>query len=162
MSVWNVANIENWNRVTFPDNTEQKQYKRVKGEWQEYVEAGTREEKLKELADVYIAFAGLSRFTGLGSFVCFIMSQISGFEELQRYVNEKMDLNTVRKWDEQMHHIEEDETEEIEPKKKNKKPEKITVSKNFNQWVKDGENWVCKNEVVTFTILKNEWESEAK
>lgn len=104
-SEWNVANIANWNRVKFPDNTESKQLRKIKQEVREFKEANGYNARLEELADVYIALAGLSRFTQLGDFFCYVFTKMEGFEKLQKAVNNKMRINVNRQFDKDMHHI---------------------------------------------------------
>ena len=71
---WTSANIAVWNKSKFPNNTVARQRMKLAGEITEFNEAITPEHKLEELADVYIASAGLTRFGGndakIGSFIC--------------------------------------------------------------------------------------------
>jgi hypothetical protein len=107
---WNSANIVVWNRVKFPDNTPQKQLAKLSGEIKEWREARGEQRKLEELADIYIATAGLMRFDGIyrdiGSFVCFALIQLDGKDcRLKDAIDAKMIINRQRDFDENMHHI---------------------------------------------------------
>lgn len=51
-----------WHLETFPDILPEKQKEKLEEEQQEFAIATTLQEKLEELADVYIVNAGLSRF----------------------------------------------------------------------------------------------------
>lgn len=102
---WNVANIANWNKIRFPDNSEWKQYRKVKEEVREFKRAKGYNDRLEELADVYIALAGLSRFSAVGDFLCYVFTKMDGFEKLQKAVTNKMNENVKRVFDRNMHHI---------------------------------------------------------
>ena len=102
---WTVANIATWNKTRFPHNTEAGQYKKVKSEVREYKNAHSKEHKLEELADIYIALAGLSRFTEFGDVMCYVFEQTKEFEELKKAINNKMKINVTREFDEDMHHV---------------------------------------------------------
>lgn len=106
---WTVANIAVWNKIKFPDNTEWKQYRKVKEEVREYKDAVNKNDRLSELADVYIALAGLSRFSPLGGFVCNVFEQLEGFEKLKKAVDAKMLKNIRRTFDKGMHHVGKDD-----------------------------------------------------
>lgn len=102
---WNVVNIANWNRIKFPNNTEQAQYRKLKSEVREYKQAFTKQHKMEELADVYIALAGLSRFSEVGDVLCYMFEQTKDFEELKKAINNKMKINVARRFDKKMHHV---------------------------------------------------------
>jgi hypothetical protein len=106
---WNSANIATWNKARFPNNTGEKQRAKLAGEMIEFKQAVGREHKLEELADVFIASAGLTRFGGhdkiIGAFICFILNAQDDKGLLKYAVNKKMLKNIEREFDEQMHHI---------------------------------------------------------
>ena len=107
---WNSANIVVWNRVKFPDNTPQKQLAKLAGEIKEWREAKGEQRKLEELADVFIATAGLMRFDGcyrdIANFFCYVLEQLDCKDCLLRdAVDAKMIINRTRQFDENMHHI---------------------------------------------------------
>lgn len=106
---WNSANIATWNKARFPNNTGEKQRVKLAGEITEYNEAIKPEHKLEELADVYIASAGLTRFGGndakIGSFICSVLEGADKKGRLQYAVSQKMLINIERQFDENMHHI---------------------------------------------------------
>ena len=109
---WDILSIATWNKSKFPQNTIMKQFRKVAGEIGEWKEARTRQHRLEELADIYIASAGLTRFGTLGtigSFICFLMQIIDGMGmetgTLKYAVNVKMRENVEREFDEQMQHI---------------------------------------------------------
>ena len=107
---WNSANIVVWNRIKFPHNTPFKQLCKIASEIREWREARGEQRKLEELADIYIATAGLMRFDGIyrdiGSFVCFALIQLDGKDcRLKDAIDAKMIINRQRDFDENMHHI---------------------------------------------------------
>lgn len=107
---WNSANIVVWNRIKFPNNTPSCQLSKLAGEIQEWREAKGEQRKLEELADIFIATAGLMRFDGVyrdvASFFCFVMQQLDGKEcKLKDAVDAKMIINREREFDKNMHHI---------------------------------------------------------
>lgn len=106
---WTSANIAVWNKSKFPNNTAARQRMKLAGEITEYNEAVKPEHKLEELADVYIASAGLTRFGGndakIGSFICSFLESMDKKGRLQYAVGKKMLENIERQFDENMHHI---------------------------------------------------------
>ena len=111
---WTSANIATWNKTTFKNNTVNEQIRRVAEEIREWREAKTKQHKLEELADVFIASSGLTRFGGnigeIGSFMCYILQVMDSDGDkkgqLKNAVNSKMLINIERTFDERMHHIE--------------------------------------------------------
>lgn len=103
---WDMQKIQNWNKYRFPKNTIVKQRRKVEEEITEYNEAQSRSKKLEELADVYIAFAGFSRFSKLGEFVCCkLFEKLEDFDKLKKAIDAKMQINIHREFDKNMHHI---------------------------------------------------------
>lgn len=106
---WTSANIAVWNKTKFPDNKPLRQLRKVAGEMVEYKEAVTPVRRLEELADVYIASAGLIRFGGIyaifGNFICSFLEGDDKKGRLQYAVGQKMLINIERQFDEKMHHI---------------------------------------------------------
>lgn len=113
---WTSANIAVWNKITFPRNNSDKQRGKIASEILEFKEAKGEMAKLAELADVYIASAGLTRFGDnervLGGFICWLLEQFDRLEKdkdkrlsLKDAVNAKMMVNRERMFDENMHHI---------------------------------------------------------
>ena len=159
---WDMQKIQNWNKYRFPMNKESKQLRKVEEEIGEYGMARCRKEKLEELADVYIAFAGLSRFTKIGKFVCRMFEGYDGFDELQDAINAKMAKNIRRKFDENMHHIEPipvvEKVDRACPVAGDENPEYIVVKKLFNYWKIDEKgNWHRVQEPYEFTVLKSDY-----
>ena len=161
---WNMQQIQNWNKYRFPLNNKTKQMRKIEEEIGEYGRATTRADKLEELADVYIAFAGLSRFTKIGEFVCRMFEGYADFEELEKAVQDKMEINKLRKFDKDMHHVE--PVALPSPKKDIKhnpasgiaEPEYITVQKVFHYWKQDENgNWRRVEEPYEFTVLKSDY-----
>ena len=161
---WDMQKIQNWNKYRFPLNTEKMQLRKVEEEIAEYKNARNRSERLEELADVYIASAGLSRFTTLGWFICNkLFAGYDNFDELQAAINAKMAKNIHRKFDENMHHI---EPLPITKKTDRKsvdiagiiEPEYITITKDFNKWEKENNKWVRVPEPVEYTVVKERYE----
>lgn len=160
---WDMQKIQNWNKYRFPLNKESKQLRKVEEEIGEYGMARCRKEKLEELADVYIAFAGLSRFTKIGKFVCKMFEGYEGFDELQDAINAKMAKNIRRKFDENMHHIEPLPVQKKTDRKSVDvsgivEPEYITITKDFNKWEKENNQWVRVPEPVEYTVVKERYE----
>lgn len=155
---WDQDKIRKWNMYRFPTNKTLDQIKKIEGEIKEFKTAVGYGNKQEELADVYIACAGLSRFSSLGSFVCDVFESMPDFYKLQSIINLKMEINSLRKFDEDMHHIEE------EPEKDSIKvtgfdnPEYVNITKNFHYW-KKGENgkWRRVSEPFTFTVIKSDY-----
>jgi hypothetical protein len=112
---WTSANIATWNKVTFPDNNRIKQLTKLESEISEWKQAIARQHKLEELADIFIAAAGFSRFSSVGSFICYLLQILDANDavinpskhlSLKDAIDCKMIINRQRKFDEQMHHIE--------------------------------------------------------
>lgn len=106
---WTSANIAVWNKSKFPKNSATKQRRKLAGEMQEFKEAITPAHRLEELADVYIASAGLTRFGGndaiIGNFICSVLESEDKKGKLQYAVGQKMLENIEREFDENMQHI---------------------------------------------------------
>ncbi|MDY6310443.1 MAG: hypothetical protein SPL72_04110 [Cyanobacteriota bacterium] len=159
---WDIQTIANWNKYRFPDNGIIRQRRKVEEEIGEFERASSKENKMEELADVYIAFAGYSRFSTIGKFVCRLFEQIPEFETiLQPAINAKMKINNTRIFDKQMHHVDvplADNTEDA-VKPYGFVPEYVTVQKDFNVWKKDenGEDWHKEPQKDEFLALKDEY-----
>jgi hypothetical protein len=111
---WNILNIATWNKITFPDNSKLKQLRKLESEITEWKEAIAKQHKLEELADIFIASAGLSRFSVLGGFICHLLQIIDANDavihpdkhiSLKDAIDCKMLINRERTFDKQMHHI---------------------------------------------------------
>lgn len=109
MVYWDVLSIATWNKSRFPQNTATMQRRKLAGEIDEFKQAVTRKDKLAELADCYIASAGLTRFGGssgaIGAFICDVLERIDDTGELKNAVWYKMLENVERKFDKNMQHI---------------------------------------------------------
>lgn len=156
---WDSQRIANWNRYRFPCNRLLKQLKKVEEEISEFKGACKRDDRLEELADIYIACAGFGRFSPLGEFVCQVMEALPDVFELKQAVNAKMAKNNQRTFDEDMHHIPERKEEPHEDSIKEvpgkSKPEYITVRKVFGYWKQDEKgNWHRTEEPFEFKELK--------
>lgn len=160
---WDMTKIANWNKVRFPKNYITMQRRKVEEEIGEFNDAISRKDKLEELADVYIAFAGLSRFSSIGAFVCKLFEHMPDYEMLRQTVDWKMGYNVRRKFDKKMHHIAEPEPVAQDdmignPKSGLINPEYIKVRKIFNYWKKDEKgNWHRCQEPYEFEVLKSDW-----
>ena len=97
---WNEHTICRWNKKTFVDNTPRQQRRKCNIEAVEYYEATTKEEKIKELADVFIASAGAARRYGdkYAQLVCDLMRKLSIWPEINQAVQKKMFINLERTW----------------------------------------------------------------
>lgn len=155
---WDMQKIANWNKVRFQKNYITKQRRKVEEEISEFNKAyGKPKQRLEELADVYIAFAGLSRFSSIGAFVCKLFEKMPDYEILQKAVDNKMEINIRRKFNKNMHHITELETVEKQ-NILNEDEEYITVKKVFHNWKKgDDGRWHIVDEPCEFEVLKSEY-----
>ena len=110
---WTISNIATWNKITFPKFRFIDQLRKLAEEIDEWKKAKDSQHKLEELADVFIASAGLTRFDGMGkiigSFICYLLQIINAQSDMKdalKYaVNVKMKTNTERKFDEKGHHL---------------------------------------------------------
>lgn len=167
MKIWDRETIAKWNLYRFPSNTELRQKRKVVGEIKEFHQAKDRDHKLEELADVYISFAGLSRFSVLGEFVCDLFEQLPDFEILLKpQINAKMIINNRRRFDRNMQHLINSEPKDYKSDTSSVgaglvEPEYITVKKSFNCWQKDEKGkWNRVKEPDEFEVLKSEWYKE--
>ena len=162
---WDKDTIAKWNIYRFPLNTKRKQLQKIEEEIAEFDKTMRKEDKLEELADVYIAFAGLSRFSKTGQFVCRLFEQMPDFCVLQDAVSRKMEINNKRVFDKNMHHVDEMEGDPEADEDGGSRgdgiaePEYITVKKIFRNWHKgkDGK-WHVTEEPDEFEVMKNKWE----
>lgn len=110
-----IGTIAEWHEKTFPDATLDGQITKFYEEWDEYFFAKTPEDKLKELADVFIVAFGISRFDlqeGLfyisDAWQLFVESPF-GWGDLGPAIEKKMKINRERTWetttDGTYHHI---------------------------------------------------------
>lgn len=89
--------IIEWHAKTFPDATLEGQLIKLEEEINEYINSETREEKIKESADIYIVLCGLKRWDSyIGKFI--IQQWFSGADDLYNAVVEKMNKNKARIW----------------------------------------------------------------
>lgn len=106
---WDLLCIATWNKSKFPENTATMQRRKLAGEIEEFKQAANVKEKLAELADCYIASAGLTRFGGssgaIGAFICDVLQRIDDTGKLAYAVDVKMRENVERTFDENMQHV---------------------------------------------------------
>ena len=97
---WNIDSIGRWNKRTFPNNTTRCQRIKCMNEAKEYYKANTYRSRIEELADFYIANAGLyGRFSDeSGMLICELMKDLDYWDEINNAVQEKMQINLSRKW----------------------------------------------------------------
>lgn len=97
---WTIKSISRWNKETFPDETTKGQRIKCMKEAKEYFYAETYKERIGELADFFIANAGLGGRFGdeSGLLVCDIMKELRNWYEINEAVQEKMEINLTRKW----------------------------------------------------------------
>lgn len=99
-----IETIAKWHRETFPDTTLDGQITKFNEEWDEYFWAKTREEKIKELADVFIVACGIARFDlqeGLyyiGDAWQLYADSPFGWDDLGPAIEAKMKRNRTRTW----------------------------------------------------------------
>lgn len=101
MEVYDWEKLENeiieWHTKTFPDATIEGQLIKLEEEMNEFSNSETKEEKLKEAADIYIVLCGLKRWD------CQIEKFLTRFcfapsISLYNAVVEKMNKNKARIW----------------------------------------------------------------
>lgn len=95
------AEIKIWHAETFPGTTFSGQLLKLEEELEESYQAKTREEALKELADVFIVCAGLTRWNShIAQIILieFILKNQFGFsgEEIIQAIKAKMEINHKR------------------------------------------------------------------
>lgn len=113
-----IMSIAKWHEETFPDATLDGQITKYNEEYDEYFEAKTPEEKIKELADIFIVACGISRFDlqeGLyyiGDAWELFSDTPFGWDLLGGAIERKMEKNRKRVWnkvaDGTYHHINKD------------------------------------------------------
>lgn len=160
---WDMQKIANWNLFKFPLNNKWKQFGKTEEEAKEFFMAKTPEEKMQELSDAYIAFAGLSRFSYAAKLVCKVFESLDDWPVIKKYVDAKMAINIRRKFDENMHHIEPVPVQKNTDRKPVDvagivEPEYITITKDFNKWEKENNKWVRVPEPVEYTVVKERYE----
>lgn len=69
-----------WNKAKLPNNTLEMQIKKVGEEFNEFINTSDKEDGMKELADIFIAIAGIGRF----SIEKYFAGLLSFFAELNR------------------------------------------------------------------------------
>ena len=89
--------IIEWHTKTFTDATIEGQLIKLEEEMNEFLNSETKEEKLKEAADIYIVLCGLKRWDSqIGKFVMYY--GFSYEDDLYIAVVEKMNKNKARIW----------------------------------------------------------------
>lgn len=107
----NMKSISDWSSEVFPTLTKEAQLEKLIEEVAEFAKATTDEERMKELADIYIVSSILkNRFNcGLG-WTAFRSLYNIKLNDVYIWVDEKMKINRNRKWEwngKTYHHIEE-------------------------------------------------------
>lgn len=107
----NMKSISDWSSEVFPTLTKEAQLEKLIEEVVEFAKAGTDEERMKELADIYIVASILkNRFNcGLG-WTAFQGLYRTKLVDVYHKVDEKMKINRKRKWEwngKTYHHVEE-------------------------------------------------------
>ena len=101
----------------FPNATAESQFYKMEEEIEELSKTKSREEHIKETADVYIVCAGLYRWfprTAISIYLNYYQSQMPLCieEEVEAEVNRKWQINLKRKWawnGKTYHHVGDDE-----------------------------------------------------
>lgn len=100
--VWQLLDVEEWNKRTFRDATMGGQLEKLEEEMKEFQEAPNKEEATKELADVFIVLGGLIRWNSrIGVFFenfYFDNLKTKSLEALSEAIDAKMEINRKRKW----------------------------------------------------------------
>lgn len=102
-----IKKIIEWSEFAFPDATLYGQIDKFNKEYEEYFDADTDSDKLKELADVFIVAFSISRFD-IGEGLYYINDAIQlhsdsvfSMDELVEAIQNKMAINRQRKWKKQ-------------------------------------------------------------
>lgn len=97
---WNINTIANWNKKTFPVNNTRGQRIKCMLEAKEYLKAKSHADRIEELADFFIANAGLGgRFNDeSGLLVCELIKDLDYWPEVNTAVQKKMQVNVGRTW----------------------------------------------------------------
>lgn len=97
-----IKSIIDWHETTFPDATLEGQMHKFDTEHSEFIE--TERTDIMELADMFIVACGIARFGIIEAMRYFerfdnnfILSAFSS-KELEKAINEKMEINRQRKW----------------------------------------------------------------
>lgn len=100
-----IETIIQWHKETFPDTTLEEQWHKFELEEEEFNNAETYDELIKELSDLYIAACGIARFSLSFSLIFFsiIYKKLKHLESKQelnfdKAINDKMAINRKRKW----------------------------------------------------------------
>lgn len=100
--VWQLLDVEEWNKRTFRDATLGGQLEKLEEEMTEFQKAQNKEEATKELADIFIVLGGLIRWNSrIGVFFenfYFDNLKTSALERISKAIEEKMEINRKRKW----------------------------------------------------------------
>lgn len=98
---WTKTTIAKWHQRTFRDCTTGEQRLKCSREAEEYFAAQTFGERMKELADFYIANSALGiRFSDAsGALVCRILEDSPLWDKLCSEIQDKMEINSQRSWE---------------------------------------------------------------
>lgn len=92
---WSIDDIANFGKATIKDNTEWRQYLRVKNRIKEHLEAQTEAYRAETLTNLYIHLAILSKYDNNIRFFCKLLERVT--PDLQRRVDNRMQAITNRK-----------------------------------------------------------------
>lgn len=92
---WSIDDIANFGKATIKDNTEWRQYLRVKNRIKEHLEAQTDAYKTETLVNIYIHLAILSKYDSNIRFFCKLIEKVT--PDLQKQVDNRMQAITNRK-----------------------------------------------------------------
>lgn len=95
---WNKSSIAVWNKEKFRENTAFEQRVKCDKEAEEYFAAKSYPNRMEELADFYIANAGLGyRFgRGSGKLICQLIEDSPWWNEVNKAIQAKMEINQTR------------------------------------------------------------------
>lgn len=99
-----IASIVEWQEKVFPDARMTKQLEKFLEEEQEFDAAIKRQDKLTELADMFIVACNVSRFNSIvaGGLFCLVHIKAEKHKfsshKLQKAVDDKMAINRRRQW----------------------------------------------------------------
>lgn len=107
--------ISEWSEQVFPTLTKDSQLEKLIEETREFIDAKTEEEKIKELADVYIVASILKeRFNCMLGFDMYRGCYKDNMTKVYSAIDEKMKINRSRVWEYKngvYHHIKEQKDE---------------------------------------------------
>lgn len=97
---WNKTSIAVWNKKFFRENSAFEQRVKCDREAEEYLSSPNYIKRMEELADFYIANAGLGYRFGCasGKLVCRLLEDSPWWNDVNEAIQQKMEINQARKF----------------------------------------------------------------